>query len=105
MYLRPLVVDGDLVIRVGVFAGKERLQCLADIYLEATGLQRNLICGASVWVQWYMPRQVRTVTDAPPSRDALADWGIAAGAIYVLSRRQHQHAIGGKRKEGALTAE
>jgi hypothetical protein len=105
MYLRPLVVDGDLVVGVGVFAGEEGLQCLADVYLEATGLQRNLVCGTSVWVQWHMARQVRTVTDAPPSRDALADWGIAAGAIYVLCRRQHQHTVQGRREEGTLTAE
>jgi hypothetical protein len=44
MYLRPLVVYCDLVVAVGIFAGKERFQSLVDVYLEATWLQRDLIC-------------------------------------------------------------
>jgi hypothetical protein len=85
MYLRPLVVDCDLVVSVGIFAGKELFQSLVDVYLEATWLQGDLICGVLVGVQLHVPRQVRTVTDASPSRDALGDWSItAAGAVSVL---------------------
>jgi hypothetical protein len=102
MYLRPLVVDCDLIVAVGIFAGKERFQSLLDVYLEATWLHGDLICGVLAGVQWHMLRQVRTVTDAPPSTDAFADWGIAAaGAICVLCRRQYHHANG--RRAGRST--
>jgi hypothetical protein len=46
-----------------------------------------------------MLRRVRTVTDAPPSRDALADWGIAAaGSICILCRVSTSMPMGGGRK-------
>jgi hypothetical protein len=43
VYLRPLVVYCDLIVAVGIFAGKEGFQRLVDVYLEATWLQGNLI--------------------------------------------------------------
>ena len=63
VYLRPLVVYCDLIVSVGIFAGKEGFQRLVDVYLEATWLQRNLICCVLVDVLYVVHAATGTYRD------------------------------------------
>jgi hypothetical protein len=42
-YLGPLVVYGDLVVLVRIFAGEKLLERLFDVYLEAARLQGDFV--------------------------------------------------------------
>lgn len=84
-YLGTLVVYGDLVVSVAVFAGEEGFQGGFDLHEKAPGLGRHFICRLSapgtIAVRW-----IRTVTDAP-AFEAFDDGGIATArgvGVYNL---------------------
>ena len=49
--------------------------------------------------------EVRTVTDTPPSREALAQCGVARGLVYILQQCLSGAANGTHGGDMALTAE
>lgn len=83
-YLWALVVDGDLVVRVGVLSGEECLQRRPDLDKEAARLCGDLVCEALGRLSVRVGREDRTVTDASCLGEALGNRGISARMVKAL---------------------